>query len=151
MEIRSSLLYLKSPSRRSFFTTQATMGDMSNLLTAVPTRKKRKQDVGPTHPVLRKPATHNYSSNRKEKNHLWKVPNIGLIAVVGNSERGNYNFNSNSTVNKAQNVDISCYPLIPAYKTNSLMWEHNWQTSACSLTDCPHICLKHWAGNSWYQ
>jgi hypothetical protein len=44
--------HLKSPSRRSFFTTQATMGDISNLFTKVPTMKNKKHDVGPTHPVL---------------------------------------------------------------------------------------------------
>jgi hypothetical protein len=52
MSVNLKYPHLKSPSRRSFFTTQATMGDMSNLFTTVPTMKNKKHDVGPTHPVL---------------------------------------------------------------------------------------------------
>ena len=41
------------------------------------------------------------------------IPNVSFVAVVSDGEGRNHNFDGNSTVDKAQYVDVSCYPLIP--------------------------------------
>lgn len=86
---------------------------MSSLLTAVPIMKNRKHDVGPTHPVLKKGRGH-VSNTLNYNFQVDFLPDIGFVTVVCNREGRNQNFDGNSTVDKAQNVDVGSNSLIPA-------------------------------------